>query len=196
MNIKLNIGTLIFILIISLIIPNNVHAQREIGINIGAAVPVGDLGDASGTGISIGADYFYQVFDNYPNLRLGGRLAFNSFSENDYEQFGADVSSSAFSVEITPAMRYIFTKEEKRVGYFAQAALGLYVTRLDFNNFPIDDTHTESDFGINIGGGVTYRLLNTITVVAMPLYHFTDKSFISVNVGFIFGRREKVIIVE
>ena len=116
--------------------------------------------------------------------------AYNQFGKNNYELYGPDVSSTASTIEIVPSLRYLFTEENKPVGYFAQFGIGLFVTRLDFNNFPTAENKTQTNFGVTLGGGVTYKLLDTITAVAMPLYHITDKSYASINVGFIFGRRE------
>ncbi len=183
-------GMCISLVIAFALIPGAVHAQQGVGVNAGVAIPVGDLGDVSGVGFSIGGEYFTRVFDRIPNLRAGGRLAYNSFGDHDYSGFGADVSSSASTFEIVPSLRYLFPRENSRVDYFAQLGAGLYFTKLDFNNFPIDEDESDTNFGVTVGGGVTYRLLDTITAVAMPLYHITDKSYISLNVGFIFGRRE------
>ncbi len=172
-------------------IPFTAHAQRGISVNGGIAVPFGDLGDVSGTGYSVGVDGFFKFSERFPNLRFGGRLAYNGFGENDYSGVGEDVSSSASVIEVVPALRYLFLDErpEQRVGFFAQLGAGLYVTRLDFENFVTAEDDTELDFGVQLGGGVTYRLLDTVSAVAMPVFNFTDKSYMSFSVGFIFGQR-------
>lgn len=175
-------------------VPFTAHAQRGIGINAGLAVPFGDLGDISGTGYSVGVDGFFKFVDRFPNLRFGGRIGYNGFSENNYEGVGEDISSSASTIEVVPALRYLFLADEpeQKVGYFAQLGPGLYVTTLDFENFVNAEDDTEVDFGVQVGAGVTYRLLDTVTAVAMPIFNFTDNSYMTFSVGFIFGRRTEV----
>ncbi len=194
MRMKLATGSVLMFFIAAACIPDAALGQKEIGINVGAALPIGDLGDVSETGFSVGGDYFFKFIDKLPNLRGGGRLAYNHFGDSNYpgSQWGANVYSGASSFEIMPSLRYIFTNDYSRVGYFAQLGMGIYVTMLEFNNFNNPDfkDKTELDFGVSLGGGVTYKLFDTVTVAAMPILHLTDNSFMSLNAGFIFGRRE------
>ncbi|MHB9027429.1 MAG: outer membrane beta-barrel protein [Candidatus Latescibacterota bacterium] len=187
---KMSIKTLFFLTIFLATSLSSAFAQRGIGANVGLAIPMGDLGDVSGTGYSIGAEGFFHMLDIFPNLRGGGRVAFNSFSDNNYDQFGADVSSSATVIEIAPSLRYLFTRPEREEGFFAQFGLGLFITSVSFENFPDAEDDTQYDFGVTLGAGGTYRLLDNLTAVAMPLVHLSDFSSINISIGLIFGRRE------
>lgn len=184
------IGIVLPLFVVIALIPCTAHSLQGIGLSVGLALPVGNLSDVSGNGFSFGGDYFAPVFDTIPKLRVGGRFAYNKFAQHDYAGFGANVSSSASSFELVPSLRYLITEENKLLGFFGQLGAGLYFTRLEFNNFPLAESKNETDFGVTIGGGVTYKLFDRISAVAMPLYHITDHSFVSLNVGFIFGRRE------
>jgi len=56
----------------------------EFDVNVGAALPMGDIGDVSGTGFAIGADGFLFTVDSLPQLKIGGRIAYNKFGEKEY----------------------------------------------------------------------------------------------------------------
>ncbi len=167
-------------------------AQDIFGATLGIAVPYGELNNVSGAGYSVGADAFFQVFDTLPNFLLGGRISFNDFGTHDYSEFGPDATSTASSLAVYPAVRYYIGRdvqdEEERVNYFLQFGGGLYITSVSFQNFPDADDDTSLNFGASVGGGISYRLLSTISVFAMPIMHLTEDNFLSLNVGVVFGR--------
>lgn len=175
------------------LVPGTARAQRVIGGNAGVALPFGELNDASGWGASFAGDVFFGISDRFEDLRWGGRIAYNNFGTNNYESFGSNASSTASTIEIVPSLQFLLTNPEDPQGYFAQVGVGVFVTSIDFTDIPDADDDTSYRLGVTVGGGYTYRIANSLHAVVTPLYHFTDKNYLSVNVGLLFGNRERPV---
>ncbi|MHB9030202.1 MAG: hypothetical protein ACYC9O_15655 [Candidatus Latescibacterota bacterium] len=154
----------------------------EFDVNLGLALPMGDLGDVSGTGFSIGADGFLWTFDSVPELKLGGRVAYNKFGEED---FGPGVSSSASIIEIVPSVRYMLPSSGN-IGFFGQAGVGLFLKSVSAETPFGDADDSETDLGITVGGGVTFAA-GGVNLVAMPLLHLTGDNYFTLSIGALFG---------
>lgn len=126
----------------------------RIGPKIGVAIPFGDLGDFADTGFLFGATGDYGLTDN---IALGGNLLYNPYSVEDEGEI--DFSFSIF--HITANGKYYF-ESESNLGFFAAAGAGLYMGRTSLEGTTVvqgievsfDDSETETDLGIQFGGGL------------------------------------------
>jgi hypothetical protein len=181
----------ILLALVFFLFPVVVHAQTVVGINAGMALPFGNLSDAAGKGYSIATDVFYGFSDELPNLRIGARIAYNKFGSHNYRSYGSGASSSAYSFEMVPSLRFVLKRPNKPMGGFIQFGAGLYATSIKFTDVPSARDQNTAHFGASIGGGITYRMAPHIHVVFSPLYNVTEKNYLSFNFGFLFGSSER-----
>jgi len=159
----------------------------EFDVNVGAALPMGDIGDVSGTGFAIGADGFLFTVDSLPQLKIGGRIAYNKFGEKEYGWgWGSKAKSNISILEIVPTVRYMLPSSGN-LGFFGQAGVGLFHKSVSVD-IPTwgESSDSETDFGITLGGGVTFTA-GGFKLVAMPLLHLCGDTYLNVNVGVLFG---------
>jgi hypothetical protein len=158
----------------------------EFDVNAGVALPMGDLGDVSGTGFGIGADGFLWTLDSLPQLKIGGRVAYNKFGEKDYNiGWGSKATSSASIIEIVPTVRYMLPSSGN-LGFFGQAGVGLFLKSAEVESAWGNADDSETDFGITVGGGVSFAA-GSFNLVAMPLLHLTGDTYLNLNIAVLFG---------
>jgi hypothetical protein len=183
------------VLVLALVlIPGSIHAQRVVLVNTGLAVPFGELNDACEMGSRYAADFYLGMSDRFPRIRWGGRIAYNSFGDTSFKSFGSTASSAASIVEIVPSLLLVLNSPDNPNGYFIQAGAGMFITSLDFRDIPGTDDDTTFRAGLTIGGGYTHRFTGWLYGVITPLYHFTDKNFLSVTAGLQFTSRDWPIV--
>jgi opacity protein-like surface antigen len=158
----------------------------EFDVNAGLALPMGDLGDVSKTGFDIGADAFLFTLDSMPQLKFGGRIAYNMFGEKEYNWgWGGKATSDASIIEIVPTVRYMLPSSGN-MSFFGQAGIGLFLksASVDTGAGSVDDS--ETDVGITVGGGAIFAA-GGMKLFAMPLLHLTGDTYVNVNIGVLFG---------
>lgn len=118
----------------------------------GFSLPTGDFGDAFDTGLGFGANIAHGVGRN---LLLSGGVAYHSF---DGDGFGGD----AHIVPITFNIESVFPSGGK-IKPWIGGGVGLY--NIDINTGtivipffgPISASASETNFGVNFGGGIAAR---------------------------------------
>ena len=163
-------------------------AQVSFDGAVSFGLPTSDFGDSFEPGFGIGGDLFYQV-SSIPNLGLGGRLAWNRFNVDD-GALGVNGGNMSI-IEILPSARYYFYVPDSQFNFFGQAGLGIYMWSSTIETVGRDFKDDGNDFGFCLGGGVSGKFTDTMSFVAMPLYHIisteNDKTtYLSLNFGIIF----------
>ena len=154
------------------IIPGLSTALPGLSICVGPSltVPLGDFADNTKNSWGVAANAFAGI--PIMNIKLGGRVAYNSF--------GIKNSDENFSIlEITPSIRYSFFPLMVTDVYL-QAGGGYY--RLDSGG------DTDNQIGINAGFGIEGTVTPTMSVFVMPLYNLIfredeNTSYLSINAG-------------
>lgn len=123
----------------------------RIGPKVGIALPIGDFGDFADLGFLFGATGDFGVNES---IMIGGDLLYNPFSVNDIFD---DLDTSYSVIHVTGHARYQF-ESSSSLRPFALGGLGIYFGRLsqdgEINGFSVSGSDTESDIGIQVGGGV------------------------------------------
>lgn len=177
-----------FSMVVSLVFgaPSLGLAQHEyqVGLKLGGAVPTGDFGEDFDSGFLYG---IYGEVAYSPRFSFEGALVRHTHDQSDQglgELFRMDILHSMFSGhsdldflsneanvtinEFTINGRiYLVTSGAFRP--YATLGTGVYFWDIDFDN--IGDA-TETDFGVNGGGGVTFALTERISVGAEARYNY------------------------
>lgn len=118
----------------------------------GFSLPTGDFGDAFDTGLGFGANIAHGVSRN---LLLSGGVAYHSFD-------GDGFSGDAHIVPITFNIESVFPSSGK-IKPWIGGGVGLYNVDVDTGTFVIPGfgiisaSASETNFGINFGGGIAAR---------------------------------------
>ena len=164
----------------------------KIGGALGATIPLGDFSDGADLGWHLGGLFEYKQ----PSLPVAwrGEVTYhrNGLKDDYFSQIpgvgNLDGNFSMFNF-IANAV-FPFGDAAKTWQPYAIGGLGLYKLKAsaDFNGIDISDSQTK--FGLNLGGGVTFNLSGFETFVELR-YHsvFTEDSntsFIPISFGFKF----------
>jgi len=162
------------------------------GLAVGAAIPIGDLGDFAGLGFHVEGMAHYES-PSFP-LGLRGELGFASLGgktvnigSQSFEGPDTRILSAVGNVTY-PFRRADIPDADERSFPFAIGGLGLYNFRFDDSDVAGSSAST-TDFGINVGGGLRFDLAG-LKAFAEARYHyvFSDEptNFIPVTFGLIF----------
>lgn len=172
---------------VTVVSAQNGFGVRDWDVTAAIDVPMGDLGDFAGVGFGIGSDVFFWSPESQPDIQVGGRAAFNYFTED---------IGTATSFELVPTVRYNMPSSGS-VRFFGQAGLGLFFfgTKYDYDipSYTIggityggssgDESDSETKFGITVGGGAIVPFAGK-EVVLMPLFNLVeDANYLGLNVG-------------
>jgi opacity protein-like surface antigen len=125
------------------------QAPVAFGVKLGATMPLGDFGDAVGTGWHGGV-----VLGFTPSMvPFGVRL------EGDYHSFSFEdeVADGDFTImDVILNGVWGFAMPDSPMQPYAIGGIGFYRTKADIEG--LDDEESSTDFGINVGGGVRFAL--------------------------------------
>ena len=151
-------------------------------------MPMGDLADFAGTGFGVGADVFFWSPPSMPDLQVGGRAAFNYFTED---------LGTVTTIELVPTVRYNMPAQGN-IRFFGQAGMGFFVVgskyeyeTYDFSSYPFstvtkEESDSETKFGLTFGGGAIITLSGGRELVVMPLFNIVeDANYLGLNVGLV-----------
>jgi hypothetical protein len=130
-----------------------VEGDTEIGIGIGAGVPIGNFGDVADPGFVIGASTGYYLS---PNAALGVEVVFNHFPvTSELEAFlsafiGAPVDASYRVLQLIGYGK--FPLVDGNFAPYVKVCAGLYSLGAKVEALGVSDTESESKFGF--GGGL------------------------------------------
>lgn len=160
-----------------------------VGINAGAALPMGDFGDFASTGFDAGATGTWMFA---PTWGVGVDVAYYMWGAKD-EPAGVDASANA--IQASGHFLYMFPSEGN-VKPWLKAGAGIYNIGAKVEGagptFDFDDS--EANFGFNIGGGVNLKSSDTMSYGIGLAYHtvaegdtFDKTDFLTVNLNVMFG---------
>jgi hypothetical protein len=164
--------------------------------DIGLSKAVGNEGAEWDLGWSAGGNAFYLL---NPNLLLGLRYAYNSWSPNQDELLesvddaaGFSVDGSATLMEFVPTVRLSTAWEFNLFNFFLQGGAGYWMQDVEVTiDPPALDAETVTDdedkFGLSLGGGVILGDYESFTFEVTPLFHLlfpmNDFHYFTVSAG-------------
>lgn len=173
--------------------------SNYVGMTGGAGVPMGDYGDAAGTGWHLGATGTHQVNDTWG---FGGDLCYHSWggSEelNDALEAtfgpGSEMSFAALQATAHAVMNF---QTSGSVHPYAKFGMGLYSIGAKLETPSGDDDTSESKFGFNIGAGMNFPSSSNMRWGVAGAYHIipaedefgTDLNFMQLGVNLTWGMR-------
>jgi len=167
---------LVFLLVLAGSIAANAQGYFSAGINAGVLIPTGDLGNAYKTSFGFGAEGTYKI---NKDLDIVGNVIYNILTAKSAAWSDATVSIT----EGTAGVRYFFGSSQPK--FFGEAALGFYSTAVSYSTTvlgsPIKFSASNSDFGINFGGGILAPLSPSLDFVGKLRYHNIFSSGSSTN---------------
>lgn len=155
--------------------------KKDGSVAIGAAMPMGDIGDIVDGSMAWGFDYDgYKINDN---VSIGAGLFYTNADGKDSADIAGftnvDLSAYEFStMGITPFVKY--GKEVdlggKKANLYGTFGLGFYTSD---SNAPGSDSST--DFGFNLGGGLMYPIADKMNLGLDLKYHSVSADDITVT---------------
>lgn len=169
---------------------SSVERQVRFGVMTGASMPMGDFGDAVNTGWHLNGFGEFRP-DNFP-VTLRGELGYHKFGSNTISGGGFSVEQEASIIPVVANAIFVLPSEST-TRFHLLGGLGMYRLKYEVEtNVPgFDGSGTSTDFGINLGGGVTFPLGQRVDVVAEARFHsiFSEGSnanMIPLSIGFRF----------
>lgn len=167
-------------------------AERTIrfGAMTGVSLPMGDFGDAVNTGWHLTGFVDWRPV-NFPTA-FRGEIGYHAFGSSEFRFEDTRAESKASMIPIVANVVYVLPSQST-TRFHLMGGLGLYITNWDvegsipeFGSFGGSDS--ETDFGINLGGGVSFPLGQRIDVVVEARFHsaFTEgenSNFIPLSIG-------------
>lgn len=161
-------------------------ATSEVGLNAGVTLPMGDFGDAVGTGFFGGGSYTYHVNEMFG---LGADINYHKFGKKDFTFNGSTVSDDFSAIQYGVHGKYFFKMKTKEMPYI-KVGLGMYSlsekASSTVNGVDYSATVTDSKFGISAGIGSDWAMSDKASWGIEALYHniMTDnKSSAMITVG-------------
>jgi opacity protein-like surface antigen len=155
------------------------QAQVQLGINIGAGLPMDDdFSDFFETGFGGNFKFNYFIKDN---VALGANLGYYSFDVEGPADWNLNIIPLTFHAE------YYFSKD--KIKPFLGGGLGLYFKSIgdDDGLFDDNDAYDDTDFGLNLGGGLLFNVSNKLDLgVDLRFHVIEDTSFAGLNFGLYF----------
>lgn len=172
----------LFILLVAFFTFGTINAQKgqmHAGGQVGISLPMGDFGDAANLGFGFLGNFLYGVT---PDIDLTGSIG--------YFTWGSDADNVSFSdVPLLFGGRYYFNRSEFTP--YGLAQLGLH-----FRSFEVEKITTafgtfggstsDTEFGINLGGGFLYNMGNLMLDVNASLNIVSDQNSINIMAGVLF----------
>lgn len=174
---------LLAVLFLLFFVSSFVSAQSKMALsgNVGAALPMGDFGDAFKTGLGAHATFFYNLNQN---IDLTGSLGYYSWTSKE----SSDVTFS--SVPVLVGARYNLGKMSSLQPY-GVAELGLHFATAEAKIFGATYSASETDFGFGLGAGAYYPLDETTKIDVNLKYNVISSdgsnAYISIAAGVVFG---------
>ena len=186
---KLNLFALVAICMLTLGVSKNVNAQISAGVSGGLGLPMGDFGDKTKMGASmgfgIGALGRYAINDN---LHVGAGLGYYMFSgqEIDLGLLGK-MKPSYNIIPITASVDYYFMTEG--IKPFATLDLGMFNVggKVELGGSSTAMT-AETKFGFGVGAGAAMELNDNMDLFGTVKYNSVaitggTVSWVGLNVG-------------
>lgn len=160
------IYVLLAVLALAAVVPTQAAAELPFTIYGGAGFGKWMEDGAPDGGIGIGAGIIYP-FENSP-FAIGGELGYQMLGSYDYSYSGAVADASAevkFSAIPVTAQGYYMIPVQGSVAPYVDLGLGFYSMRWKYDfeagveglgSIGLDDTQSETDLGINLGGGLMF----------------------------------------
>lgn len=176
---------LLFVALFSLL-SLSVFAQK-VSVQAGLAFPMGDFGDAAGTGFGISGTYEYFL---EKGMSLTGSIGYYSFGAKE------DIPGFDYSLSNIPIMvggRYYLGKGEFVPYVGAEVGLNMISTTITMSFFgsPVEVDASSTEFGVNPYVGCKYAISPKLMLDANLKYNviMSDPSttYLGINVGVQFG---------
>lgn len=166
------------------------NAQSKMAASVQGllSLPTGDFGDGAGTGFGATGTFIYSI---NPMLDVTASVGYITWGSKENIQ-GFEVSTS--DIPIVVGLRYAFGRGQFLP--YGSAEAGLHVLSSSVKGtvfgFPVDESETETKFGIAPGVGFLYKLNPKTSLDVSAKYNliFTEGSsttHFSVSAGVAFG---------
>ncbi|MEW5701299.1 MAG: outer membrane beta-barrel protein [Candidatus Zixiibacteriota bacterium] len=149
-----------------------VKGQFLVGPGAGAAIPMGDFGDAADIGFGFGGVGDYMLT---PNLAVGADFMYNMLGakvEEDLE----DVSVDDFKLlQITGHAKYFFGQDGAKMTPYLFGGAGFYNMKggvsVDIGDIDLDVSASSTEFGVNGGAGMLFKAGEKMKVGVQGAFH-------------------------
>lgn len=149
---------------------SSVERQIRFGVMTGASMPMGDLGDAVNIGWHLGGFGEFRP-ENFP-VTLRGELGYHSFGSDDFQAGGFTAEQEASMIPVVANAIFVLPSEST-TRFHLMGGLGMYRFKFESSsNIPgVAGSSSSTDFGINVGGGVSFPLGQAIDVLVEARFH-------------------------
>ena len=173
------------------LVPSVGQAQRKaaaqasspikFSLSAGLAMPTGDAGDVTGTGINVQAAGTKKLASAPVWLR--GEVAYNRFGAKDQGNFfGSDIESRLSTLSGGLDIGYSFVTASTMKPYVL-GGLGMYRNELTMEVDNESASESETDLGINFGGGMKFRMGGRMAFVEARYHTAGDIDYMPLTFG-------------
>jgi hypothetical protein len=161
-----------------------------VGVDIDAALPVGNYGDPTGnyTLNGIGAGALLTV--EYPlieQLSLTGRVGFQFHADKNNTVAGVSVDSHAHSIPVLFGAKY-YVLQQDRQGLFAAAEMGMFDLMSSASSGNVSASSNDVKFGIGAGVGYQWKEWSgRVNFHSQDLGNFSNALMLTAGIGYQFA---------
>lgn len=155
---------------------NESKAQIQFGLDVGPNIPFGDFSDFAETGPGAKLIFKYFVDDNFAVMANIG-----------YHSFDSDLGLDFQIIPVNVNVEYYFNLD--KIKPYISVGPGFYSISIENDNRFFDTSeYQDTEFGVNLGGGIAYPIKDNIDLTGDFKLHFLDNtSFMTLNFGVLFG---------
>lgn len=171
---------------LALALPAAMPAQTTRPVSIGASgglsVPTGDLGDRFESGFSLAGHVYFKPA-SFTSLRFRGDVTFDRFSGKGPQSDAVNRSFRSLGVVANAVYDFPMQNTASVIRPYVIGGLGLFNTNESANNF---DGDSESGIGVQVGGGLQFRLSGFTTFLEakfVNVFADSNRSYIPITFG-------------
>jgi hypothetical protein len=155
-----------------------------LGVDVDAALPVGNYGNANGFGAGALLNVEYPAIEQ---LSLTGRVGFQFHTNKSITAFGATIDNHVHSIPVLLGAKY-YVLQQDRQGLFAAAEMGLFGLMIGASSGATSASDTQMKFGVGAGLGYQWKEWSArVNVHTHDVGNFGDAVMLTGGVGYQFA---------
>jgi opacity protein-like surface antigen len=155
-------------------------SRTSFSVDAGISLPLGDLGDGVGTGFGVHGALWYRLTNE--RMRVRGDVGFDRFTgDNSINIGGVSAETNVTIIPVVGNVIYSLGQSRQTARPYVLGGAGLFVARgsstVRVGNVTRDESETDTNLGIQVGGGIEFQLAGFSTFAEAKLVNvFGDGS--------------------
>jgi len=165
---------LTYVALLLTVTPAHAAGRIWLGANAGIGSPIGDFADFASTGFTIGLTGDLALGSQWS---IGGEIERYSYGGNDdlekrkSAELGYPTDLQVHAIPVIGHLKFLLPAAGKAQP-FIKAGVGVFTLDSDFNAGPASSSHSETDLGFVIGGGLNLKAAESVVWGGELLYNY------------------------